>query len=49
MLLKQFHLYDIIKITDIFNVHLSAFSAYKVDPSLFTDRSIHLRLVPTML
>ena len=48
MLLWQFYLYEVVKITYIFNVYL-AFLAYKVDPSLFTGRSIHLRLVASML
>ena len=48
MLLWQFYLYEVIKITYIFNVYL-VFLAYKVDPSLFRGRSIHLRLVASML
>ena len=49
MLLWQFYLYDIMKITGNFNIHFSVFLAYKVDPLLFTGRGIHLRLVPSML
>ena len=48
MLLQQFYMYDI-KIEDNFNVHFLTFLAYKVDPLSFTGRSIHLRLVPSML
>ena len=48
MLVQQFYMYDI-KIKDNFNVHFLTFLAYKVDPLSFTGRSIHLRLVPSML
>ena len=41
MLLRQFYLCDIIKITDNFNVHFSAFLACKMDLSFIIDRQQH--------